>query len=134
MTEEARLILEKLSEMDTKLSEMDTRFDKVDTRLSEMDGKIQEMDGKIQEMDGKIQKMDDKIQKMDGKVLDVQLTLENEINRKIHIIAEGHLDLSRKLDDALRVGNEKEMVLIRVTRLENEVRRLDKRIDVMAAK
>lgn len=120
MTEEARLILEKLSEMDTKLSEMDTRFDKVDTRLSEMDGKIQEMDGKIQ--------------KMDGKVLDVQLTLENEINRKIHIIAEGHLDLSRKLDDALRVGNEKEMVLIRVTRLENEVRRLDKRIDVMAAK
>lgn len=127
MTEEARLILEKLSEMDTKLSEMDTRFDKVDTRLSEMDGKIQEMDGKIQ-------KMDDKIQKMDGKVLDVQLTLENEINRKIHIIAEGHLDLSRKLDDALRVGNEKEMVLIRVTRLENEVRRLDKRIDVMAAK
>ena len=30
----------------------------------------------------------------------IQLTLENETNRNIKIIAEGHLDLSRKLDDA----------------------------------
>ena len=37
----------------------------------------------------------------------IQLTLENETNRNIKIIAEGHLDLSRKLDDALKVDNEK---------------------------
>lgn len=38
---------------------------------------------------------------------DIQLTLENETNRNIKFIAEGHLDLSRKLDDALKVENEK---------------------------
>ena len=32
----------------------------------------------------------------------LQLTLENETNRNIMRIAEGHLDLSRKLDDALK--------------------------------
>ncbi len=31
----------------------------------------------------------------------IQLTLENETNRNIKIIAEGHLDLSRKLDEKL---------------------------------
>ena len=36
----------------------------------------------------------------------IQLTLENETNRNIKIIAEGHLDLSRKLDDALKVEND----------------------------
>jgi len=35
----------------------------------------------------------------------IQLTLENETNRNIKIIAEGHLDLSRKLDAALKVDN-----------------------------
>lgn len=31
----------------------------------------------------------------------IQLTLENETNRNIKLIAEGHLDLSRKLDAAI---------------------------------
>lgn len=65
-------------------------------------------------------------------IKDIRLTLENETNRNITLIAEGHLDLSRKLDDALKVGNEKEMLLIRVNRLENELRRIKERIDVIA--
>ena len=62
----------------------------------------------------------------------IQLTLENETNRNIKIIAEGHLDLSRKLDDALKVENEKEMLLIRVNTLENELRRVKERIESIA--
>lgn len=40
----------------------------------------------------------------------IQLTLENETNSNIKIIAEGHLNLNRKLDDALKVDFEKEML------------------------
>ena len=65
-------------------------------------------------------------------VKEIRLTLENETNKKINIIAEGHLDLSRKLDEALKVENEKEMLLLRVTSLENEVRRLKARIEQIA--
>ncbi|MCR5311160.1 MAG: hypothetical protein K6E32_07095 [Lachnospiraceae bacterium] len=65
-------------------------------------------------------------------VKDIQLTLENETNRNIRLIAEGHLDLSRKLDDALKVENEKEMLMIRVNRLENEMRRIKDQIAQMA--
>lgn len=36
-------------------------------------------------------------------IKDIRLTLENETNRNIKLIAEGHLDLIRKLDDALKV-------------------------------
>lgn len=74
----------------------------------------------------------EKLSEMDRKITDIQLTLENETNRNIKIIAEGHLDLSRKLDEALKVENEKEMLLIRVNRLENELRRLKDRIDAIA--
>ena len=62
----------------------------------------------------------------------IQLTLENETNRNIKIIAECHLELSRKLDEALRIDNEKEMLLIRVNTLENELRKIKDRIEHIA--
>ena len=74
----------------------------------------------------------DELRSLKTDVREIQLTLENETNRNIKIIAEGHLDLSRKLDDALKVENEKEMLLLRVTSLENEVRRLKRRIEEIA--
>lgn len=74
----------------------------------------------------------EEFKKINAKITDIQLTLENETNRNIQIIADEHLDLSRKLDEALKVENEKEMLLIRVNRLENEIRRLKERIDEIA--
>lgn len=74
----------------------------------------------------------EKLSEVDRKITDIQLTLENETNRNIKIIAEGHLDLSRKLDEALKVENEKELLLVRVNWLENELRRLKDRIDAIA--
>lgn len=71
----------------------------------------------------------EEIKKLENKVTEVRMTLENETNKEIRSIAEGHLDLSRKLDDVLKVENQKEMLLLRVTNLENEVRRLKQRIE-----
>lgn len=48
----------------------------------------------------------EKLEKLEAKTTSIQLTLENETNRNIQIIAEGHLDLSRKLNDALKIENE----------------------------
>ena len=44
----------------------------------------------------------------------LELVLENEIKRDIGFIADGHHDLKRKLDEAVRVCQEKEMILIRL--------------------
>ena len=74
----------------------------------------------------------EELKKLNDKLTDVQLTLENETNKNIKIIAEGHLDLSRKLDEALKVDSEKELLLIRVNRLENELRRLKTRVEEIA--
>ncbi len=59
-------------------------------------------------------------------VRDIQLTLENVIGPNIRLIAEAHLDLNRKLDEALKIQEQDEMVLLRLNNLENEVRRMKK--------
>lgn len=74
----------------------------------------------------------DAIGELKREIKSIQLTLENETNRNIKLIAEGHLDLGRKLDDALKLESEKEMLMIRVNSLENEVRKLKERIDQIA--
>ena len=62
-------------------------------------------------------------------VKDIKLTLENEIRTNIRRVAEGHLDLSRNLHDALKIDSEKEMLAIRVNVLETELRRIKAQLD-----
>ena len=61
-------------------------------------------------------------------VKDIKLTLENEIRVNIQRVAEGHLDLSRNLHEAMKPSNEVEMLAIKVRMLETEIRELKRRI------
>ena len=79
-----------------------------------------------------IKSITDKLQSLERKVTSIELTLENETNRNISIIAEGHLDLNRKLDEALKIENEREMLLLRVNHLENELRKVKERLEQIA--
>ena len=75
-----------------------------------------------------IKKILEAIEGLKSEVKSIRLTLENETNRNIRLIAEGHLTLERKLDESLKVNQEKELLLLRVNSLENEVRLLKERI------
>lgn len=68
---------------------------KLDCIMSELQG----VKGEIQGMKGEIQDIRDKVTRID-------LTIENEIRVNIQRVAEGHLDLSRKLNESIKLANE----------------------------
>lgn len=70
------------------------------------------------------EKLDLILQKING----IEVHLENVTDKNIKIIAEGHTDLSRKLDEALKVENEKELLLIRMNYLEGELAKVKQRL------
>ena len=70
----------------------------------------------------------EKLDKLENDVTDIKLTLENENRVNIQRVAEGHLDLSRNLHDAMRPSNEVEMLAIKVRMLETDVRDLKARL------
>ncbi len=84
------------------------------------------------EMNFNMSEMKSEIKEMKSNIKDIQTTLENVTNKNIKIIAEGHRDLSNKLDNALKIENEKELLLIRLTVLENEVARIKTRLEEIA--
>ena len=66
------------------------------------------------------------------RVSGLEIHLENVTDKNIQIIAEGHLDLNRKLDEALKVENEKELLTIRVRILEDELRKIKEHSNLTA--
>ncbi len=99
---------------------------KTDVKEAKEDIQTLKIDVKEAKEDIQTLKIDVKDTKKD--VRSLQLTLENETNRNIQIIAEGHAILNRRLDEALKVESEKEMLLIRVNRMENDLRKLKEQI------
>ncbi|MEZ3516895.1 MAG: hypothetical protein K1W37_17015 [Lachnospiraceae bacterium] len=87
---------------------------------------------KLETLEQRTTNIESKVSNIEDKVNDINLTIENEIRVNIQRVAEGHLDLSRNLHEALRVDNEKEMLSIRVSVLETELRRIKERIESIA--
>ena len=79
-----------------------------------------------------IQAIEQLLESIAQEIRDIQLTLENQTNHNIRLIAEGGPDLSKKLDEVLKIDNEKELLLIRVNSLENELQKVKERINNIA--
>ncbi len=87
---------------------------------------ISELKRDVAELKRDVAELKEDVSVLKTQLRDIQLTLENVIGPNIRLIAEGHLDLSRKLDEALKIREQDEMVLLRLNNLENEVRKLKK--------
>lgn len=82
----------------------------------------------MKETKNKIVNMESKIENMESDITSIKLTIENEIRVNIQRVAEGHLDLSRNLHEAMKPSNEVEMLAIKVNFLESEIRELKRKI------
>lgn len=124
---------EKLDFLVEAVSRQEKRMDALEENLmvvkSELKEEIQGVRGELKEeiqiVRGELKK---EIQIVRGElkeeVTGLKLVIDNEIRRNISIVAEGHLDLSRKLDEAIKGNQERETLMIRVNALETYVREL----------
>ena len=155
MTEDTRMILKELSKVNECLNRMDDRFDGVDRRLDKVDDRLDKMDDRFDRMDERLDKMDERFDRMDdrfdrmddrfdkmdqrvdnlekttkGELRAIKMYLENEIEPKISIVAEGHIDLMRKFRKIQVCKEEWEMMKMRVLALERGVREIRAKMDV----
>ena len=75
-------------------------------KVTSMEDKVTSLDEKVASLDEKVASLDEKVASLEHEILKINVTLENETNRSIQIIAEGHLDLSRKLNEAIKISSD----------------------------
>ena len=134
MTEDTRMILKELSKVNERLNRMDDRFDGVDRRLDKVDNRLDKMDDRFDRIDERFDKMDQRVDNLEkttkGELRAIKMYLENEIEPKISIVAEGHIDLMRKFQKIQVCNEEWEMMKMRVLALERGVREIKAKMDV----
>ena len=109
-SEKLDLILKMVHTIDEKVSDLDAKVDNLETKVDDLDDRVERLESETREIRQKVTKMD--------------LIMENELRVNIQRVAEGHLDLSRNLHEAMKPNNEIEMLAIKVRMLETDVREL----------
>lgn len=61
---------------------------------------------KVSDLDEKVSNLESDLQEVKHKVTKTELIIENEIRVNIQRVAEGHLDLSRKLNECIKLASD----------------------------
>jgi outer membrane murein-binding lipoprotein Lpp len=92
-------ILEKVDSLNAKVDGLDTKVDDLDTKVNGLDTKVSCLDTKVSDLDAKVDRLD-------TEVSGIKLHIENVIEKNIRTIAEGHIDLSRKLNEVIHIASD----------------------------
>ena len=111
-----------------KLDLLINKIDTMETKIDTMETKIDTMETKMDTMETKIATMETKIATMEQDITGIKIKLENEIEKNIRFIAEGHLDLSRALHEATKPQSVIEMMQVQISILESKVRDLEQKV------
>ena len=85
MSEDTKMIMEELAKIHGRLEKMDGRLDRMDDRFDQMDGRLDKMDRRMDELESSTKQ----------EIRSLKTYMENEIETKINIVAEGHFDLKK---------------------------------------
>ena len=95
-----------------------------------LQGDMQTLKGDVQTLKEDVQTLKEDVQTLKDRVTNIEITLENETNRNIQLIAEGHLNLARKLDEALKELQPNIMYHLRVNHLDGEVTKMKRMLNM----
>ena len=115
--------------MDKELKEM---FSLILQKLDGVDRRFESMEARLDGMDRRFEAVEARLDALDTGLRNVRLKLENEIAENIKRVAEGHMDLSRNLHEAMKPQTEIEMLVIRVNSLETKVRDLQQKVSTIS--
>ncbi len=120
--------------MKADIQNMKTDIQNMKTDIQNMKTDIQNMKTDIQNMKTDIQSLDERLQKLENRVTHIELTLENETNHNIQLLAENHITLVDKLNEAIRVQDKSILYEVQVSDLKSRVEHLEREMADIRAK
>lgn len=102
--------------------------------MQTMKGDMQVMKEDIQIMKEDIQSLNKRVETVEQKLTSIELTLENETNHNIQLLAENHINLVDKLNQAIRVQDKSILYEVQVSGLKMKVEKLEKEVAEIKSK
>lgn len=105
-SEKLDLILEKVNGLDEKVNGLGEKVNGLDEKVNGLGEKVNDLDEKVNDLGEKVTHLEADLQEVRERVIKTELIVENEIRVNIQRVAEGHLDLSRKLNECIKLSND----------------------------
>ena len=120
--------------LDRKLEEkLEQKLDeKLDEKLSGIHTRLDSLEKRVGSLENGVSNLNEKMDKVDMRLRHVELTMENEITPNIMRVAEGHLDLNRKLNEAIKKDHERELLTVKLNYMYTEMQKWNERYQKMA--
>lgn len=113
MTEETKMILDEIKGLRSEIAGVKAELkDEIAGVRTELKEEMNELRTSFEKRFGNIERHMDT----------TRFIMENEIRENIKLVAEGHLDLYRKMEEVTKTSNEREIMFMRLKYLESEVR------------
>ena len=79
----------------------------------------------------KLDSLESELQELKRHITSIELTLENETNRNIQLLAENHITLIDKLNQSIKVADKTLMYEVQMTSLKSRIDLLEKEMAVI---
>ena len=119
---------ERVAVIEDRLSALEERVAVIEDRLTAVEDRLTVVENRLSVVEDRLTVVENRLTAVEQDIRQIKLVAENELRVNIKRIAEGHLDLSRNLHEAIKPCAEMEMLTVRVGILESDVRNIKKKM------
>lgn len=132
-------VLERMGTLENSMGTLKNSMDSLENQMVSLQNEVGLLHSEVgllhnevEALKYRVNSLESSVENMNMRLKCVEITLENETNPSIRIVAEGHLDLYRKLDEAMKSDHDREILAIKLNYLDSEMRRWKEQYPVTA--
>ena len=117
-----------VKELRSDMTELQTEVKELRSDVTELQTEVKELRSDVTALQSDVKSLKEDTKELKERVSKLELSLENETNRHIRILAENHLVLTEKLDEVMKISNRHFFYEIKVDSLEKRVSEIERRM------
>lgn len=121
-------VCEAIKGLRSDVTELQTEVKELRSDVTELQTEVKELRSDVTELQSDVKSLKEDTKELKERVSKLELSLENETNRHIRILAENHLVLTEKLDEVMKISNRHFFYEIKVDSLEKRVSEIERRM------
>lgn len=116
------------------MEQFDSRMEQFDSRMRQLDSRMEQFDSRMEQLDNRMEQLDSRVEQLDSRATKIELHLENETDKNIQLLAENHIELINKLNQAIPIADKNLVYEVKVNHLIGEVNKLKEDVEILKKK
>ena len=119
--------------LETKVNGLEEDMKQLKTVVMSLETRVQQLEDGMKQVNNSVRSVENNIIEFERQQKYIQLILENDIKKNISLVAEGHMNLDRKLNQFREDLTDRHLLDLRVAVLEGDVSVLKEKMEVLTA-